>query len=107
MPSSKATLSLVPTPSQEETRTGLGYFWRSREKRPPKPPISERTCLLKVLRASILIRCLARSPEVMSTPASAYETDGLGAAEASAGETGVSSDAAGRDSFDSDNGMGS
>ncbi len=26
MPSSKATLSLVPTPSQEETRTGLGYF---------------------------------------------------------------------------------
>jgi hypothetical protein len=71
MPNSNATFNFVPTPSADDTSTGSGYFARSSANKPPKPPISLSTCLLNVLRASILMRCLARSPDVISTPASA------------------------------------
>ena len=42
----KAILSLVPTPSVPETRTGFLYFFRA--KRPPNPPMSVRTSGRKV-----------------------------------------------------------
>ena len=39
----KAIFSLVPTPSVPLTSTGFRMPVRSREKRPPKPPMSEAT----------------------------------------------------------------
>jgi len=39
----KAIFSFVPTPSVPETRTGFLIFSTSSSKRPPKPPIPERT----------------------------------------------------------------
>src|ERR1700749_4869716 len=71
MPRWKASLSLVPTPSAEETRTGSSYF-PSSLKRPPKPPISPRTLRVNVRWARYLMRCFVRSPAEISTPASAY-----------------------------------
>ena len=53
-----------PAPAAETSRGRAQTGRRSRRSR-------DSTCLLKVLRASILMRCLARSPEEMSTPASA------------------------------------
>ena len=50
---------------------GLRKFFEVEREEAAEAPISESTCLLNVLRASILMRCLARSPAVMSTPASA------------------------------------
>src|ERR1700733_14878135 len=78
MPRAKATLSLVPTPSALETRTGLEYFVISRRKSPPNPPISPNTCLLKVFCARYLMRCLVRSPAERSTPAEEYVAGGWG-----------------------------
>src|SRR4029077_10986202 len=69
---SKATFSLVPTPSTLETSTGSAYFVLSTEKRPLKPPISLSTPRVKVLWARYLMRCLVRLARLMSTPASAY-----------------------------------
>ncbi len=68
---SKASFSLVPTPSTLETSTGSRYFLGSSENRPPKPPISLSTPLLKVRWARYLMRCLVRLARAMSTPASA------------------------------------
>ena len=39
----KASFSFVPTPSVPLTSTGFWMPVRSREKRPPKPPMSEAT----------------------------------------------------------------
>ena len=73
-----ATFNFVPTPSALETSTGFLYRAVSSLNRPPNPPISLSTCLLKVRWARYLMRCLVRSPLEMSTPASAYVIAGAG-----------------------------
>ena len=64
-----ASSSLLPAPSVVETRTGSGKRSASRAKRPAKPPISLRTCLLKVRRARPLMRSLARTWRSVETMA--------------------------------------
>ena len=59
MPSSKATFSLVPTPSALETSTGCGNFSRSSANRPPKPPISRQHMLVEGLARQHLDALLA------------------------------------------------
>ena len=76
-PSSKATLSLVPTPSAEldEDRGFLNFCRSGRRNRAPKPPDTAQDITIKgLLRQVHLMRSLARSPREMSTPVSAYVT---------------------------------
>src|SRR5262245_52397896 len=71
-PISIATLSFVPTPSVDATRTGSRYLEKSGRKRPPKPPTSPRTPGVNVERIAAFARASAAALASMSTPASAY-----------------------------------
>src|SRR5918998_995502 len=51
---SKATLSFVPTPSAEATRTGARIEGNEPSNMPPKLPISESVRALKVARETFL-----------------------------------------------------
>ena len=68
IPSSKATFSLVPTPSAELTRMGFFQRCMSSRKSAPKPPMPPSTLRLKVFCARYLMRSLAGRRCVMSTP---------------------------------------
>src|SRR5665213_630697 len=74
-PSSNAIFSFVPTPSAELTRIGFFHLCISNRYSAPKPPIPPNTLRLNVFCARNLIRSFARSPRLISTPASAYVTD--------------------------------
>src|SRR5260370_42474475 len=67
-----ATLSLVPTPSALETRTGSFHFLRSRAKSAPKLPMPPSTPGVNVRLAWRRILCFASSATAIFTPASAY-----------------------------------
>src|SRR2546426_4682017 len=70
-PARKATLSLLPTPSVDETSTGwrnFGGIFTKAAKAPMPPSTSGRD----VARASGAIRRPASSPASMSTPAARY-----------------------------------
>src|SRR5205809_4969127 len=70
-PARKATLSLLPTPSVDETSTGwrnFGGIFTKAAKAPMPPSTSGR----KVAFASGAMRRTASSPASMSTPASRY-----------------------------------
>src|SRR4030042_3204143 len=67
-----ATLSLVPTPSMDATRTGWRYFEISRAKKPPNLPISVSTPGVNVVLTMRLMRSTASSPASILTPASLY-----------------------------------
>src|SRR5512143_942995 len=73
-PAAAATLTLVPTPSVPETRTGSRYFRAGKRKKPAKEPISPRTSLRCVVRTIGRIRRTMRSPSSISTPAVLYVT---------------------------------
>ena len=65
--------SFVPTPSIDETRTGLaGGSALLISKSPPKRPISVRTAGLKVSRTCFLISLTICIPVSILTPASVY-----------------------------------
>ncbi len=68
MPLSKATFSLVPTPSALATSTASGAPSEARLNRPPKLPISDSTPGVKVPLASDLMRRTTSLPASMSTP---------------------------------------
>src|SRR5579863_1661224 len=68
----KAILSLVPTPSALETRSGSRQRLRSRAKRAPNAPMPPTTPRVNVRAARRAIFCLAWSARAMFTPASAY-----------------------------------
>src|SRR5881394_2432739 len=70
-----ATLSFVPTPSADATRTGCFKFGNAPSNIPPKLPISESVRALKVVRASCLIFSFAMLAASIETPASLYEMD--------------------------------
>src|SRR5512141_3102539 len=74
LPAAAATLTLVPTPSVPETRTGSRYFRAGKRKNPANEPISPRTSLRCVVRTIGRIRRTRRSPSSMSTPAVLYVT---------------------------------
>jgi hypothetical protein len=65
-----AALSFVPTPSADATSTGSARFGNAPSNMPPKLPISESVRWLNVVRASSLIRSVARVAASISTPAS-------------------------------------
>ena len=69
-PTAWAMSAFVPTPSVDETSTGLVYRCCGKANRPPKPPMSPMTSGRYVERTSSLIASTASSPAVMSTPAS-------------------------------------
>ena len=69
-PAAMATASFVPTPSVEATRTGSRYPV-GRTKSPPKLPMPPITSDRAVLATDDRIKCTARSPASMSTPAAA------------------------------------
>src|SRR5512141_509707 len=73
-PAAAATLTLVPTPSVPETRTGSRYFRTGKWKKPANDPISPRTSLRCVVRTIGRIFRTRRSPSSMSTPAALYVT---------------------------------
>src|SRR5579884_45093 len=94
----KAIFSLVPTPSALDTKTGSRYFV-PRANNPPKLPMSLRTLRVNVFCARYLMRCLARSARLISTPASEYVTRrGFFWAEDWAKQSGPSGGMAGRKS---------
>ena len=62
--------ALVPTPSVDDTSTGLRYRWLAKAKSPPNPPMSPMTSGRNVERTLSLMRSTAASPAAMSTPAS-------------------------------------
>src|SRR5205823_4710860 len=69
-----ATSAFVPTPSVDDTSTGLLNRCCGNANRPPKPPMSPMTSGRYVERTSSLIAATASSPAVMSTPASLYDS---------------------------------
>src|SRR5438552_1351286 len=73
----KATFSLLPTPSAEETRTGSVSPSGPRTK-PAKAPIPPITSGRAVRRASTAMRRAASSPASMFTPASRYVRGSIG-----------------------------
>src|SRR5437899_2118598 len=70
-PARKATLSLLPTPSVDETSTGWRNFGGILTKA-AKAPMPPSTSGRDVVRASGTIRRTASSPASMSTPAALY-----------------------------------
>ena len=68
----KASLSLVPTPSVDETSTGSLMLPISGLNRPPNPPMSEMTPLVCVRCTRCLMRATRSLPAWISTPASVY-----------------------------------
>src|SRR5579872_41164 len=67
-----AILSLVPTPSTLETRTGWRYFRQSNANKPPKPPTFPSTPLRFVRANNSGSVALTLLPRSISTPAWAY-----------------------------------
>src|ERR1051325_8815098 len=72
MPVRKAILSLVPTPSVDDTRTGARYPRVLRLNSALKPPTPASTPGTEVLFAMGAIRCTSSSPAAILTPALAY-----------------------------------
>ena len=67
-----ATMSLVPTPSVPEMRTGSLYPREARSKRPPKPPIPPTTPGRFVRATCDLMRLTTSYPASTLTPAFSY-----------------------------------
>ncbi len=67
-PVMNASRSLVPTPSALATSTGSDTPAAPSWNRPPNEPISDSTPLVKVPRASDLMRRTTSLPASMSTP---------------------------------------
>ena len=72
-PAAIATLTFVPTPSVEATRSGSDIPVKSGRNRPPKPPTSPTTPFVNVERIASFARATAPIFASMSTPAAAYE----------------------------------
>ena len=73
-PVAKATISLVPTPSVEDTSTGSSSPVKRALNSAPKPPTPPRTSLRALALTDGFIRSTSLAPSSMLTPASLYDS---------------------------------